>query len=315
MDEMASELLSRYLDDDLSAVDRAEFERRLEEDPDLRAEADAGRELRRAVSQIAGEMEPPAALDAVMKPMLRSAPARRRLVRPAFRWLGAAAAVVLGVTVTLEVARRNPQLPLDRPASPRVMNHDDEAIFELAPLPSAVPDEHRPMGATDRLLEEELQSPEAPEPAPLEIMGPLPSGQLPTDPDATAADVAADDTTQLRSAPEPHRKTAKAPQAAGVAAETAASRERKSGKGRSVAAHHVSLVVDGVHIWTGWSSCPQERSLTLRIRVRHGVIVEAGVPDADRAGRESCLPTALVGAAVEGLSGGEHLAEIVVSGQ
>lgn len=174
MDETLHELVSRYLDGDLDDEESALLEGRTRTDSEIAAEIEAARQIRRAVAALAQGMEPPATLDTVMEPLRQSAPAPAQTVRPVYRWLGAAAAVVLGVTVAVEVANRNPSPSLSRPSRQRPAP-DREKIFELAPLPSAVPDDNRPLGAADHLLEEELPQPTAPEPAPLEVMGPLPT--------------------------------------------------------------------------------------------------------------------------------------------
>jgi len=316
MDDMLTELLSRYLDDDLTAAERSDFEARLAADPELRAEVEAARKVQHAIARLAGEMHPPAALDAVMEPMLRSAPAAQRRVRPAFRWLGAAAAVVLGVTVAMEVARRNPQPELDRTTAPRVVNHDDTEIFQLAPLPSAVPSENRPLGATDHLLEEDLESPAAPEPEPLEIMGPLPTGDLPSDDDAAAAAPAREEKGGLRAAAGADAAAASAPSAARLAADETPAGRAKGEPKRAALAHPVAVTVDGAVIWSGRSSCLCETPIEIRIRVRDGVIAEATEVSGGRSGAtRSCLPADLVGARIEGVADGEHRAEIAAAAQ
>jgi hypothetical protein len=176
MDETLHELVSRYIDGDLEDAESARLEARAATDSELAAAIDAALELRTAVASLAASMEPPAALDRVMEPLCQSAPAPARSVRPLYRWLGAAAAVVLGVSVAVEVARRNPEPTLGRPASsPQQPAQDRDEIFELAPLPTASPDTDRPLGAADHLLEEKPAQPAAPEPAPLEVIGPLPT--------------------------------------------------------------------------------------------------------------------------------------------
>ncbi len=174
MDETLRELVSRSLDDDLDAAEASYLEDCAQSDAEVAAEIDSDRQLRAAVAALAERMEPPASLDKVMDPLLRSAPAPPQRIRPAFRWLGAAAAVVLGVTVTVEMARRNPEPSLSGPPYRDGRSvQEREEIFQLAPLPTANPDENRPLGATERLLEEEPVAPGAPEPAALEVIGPL----------------------------------------------------------------------------------------------------------------------------------------------
>jgi len=174
MDETLKELVSRYIDGDLDETESARLEARAKTDGELAAAIDGALELRKAVATLAAGMEPPAALDRVMEPLRQSAPAPARSVRPVYRWLGAAAALVLGVSVAVEVARRNPEPTLRRPVSSQQRSAQDrDEIFELAPLPTAKPDTNRPLGAADHLLEEKPPQPAAPEPSPLEVIGPL----------------------------------------------------------------------------------------------------------------------------------------------
>lgn len=188
MDESLRELVSRYIDGDLDDAESSRLDARAVADPELAAEIAAARRLREAVAALAAGMEPPATLDRVMEPLRQSSPAPARAVRLAYRWLGAAAVVVLGVTVAVEVAQRKPAPSLTRPepAQQRPAREKEE-IFKLAPLPTARPDDNRPLGAADHLLEEEPPQPTAPEPAPLEVIGPLPTGSPMTTGDVSIA--------------------------------------------------------------------------------------------------------------------------------
>jgi len=180
MDDHLTERLSRYLDDDLTDTERTEFDRLLKTDSELRSELDGARRLRQTIASIASGMEPPAELDQVMEPLRQGAPAPQRRIRPVYRWLGAAAAVVLGVTVTYEMVLRNPSPTTVKPTRTTTATSDDREIFELAPLPTAVPNDNRPIGATDRLLEEQPPPPAAPEPSALEVVGPLTADEFST---------------------------------------------------------------------------------------------------------------------------------------
>lgn len=164
------ELLSRAVDDELDGAEIERLSKLLDAKPGLRDELESMRELRNAVSALANTMNAPEELDSVMEPMLRSAPAPVPTVRPAIRWLGIAAAIVVGVTVSVEMIRRNPQ---PAPVARAPVTADDQKIFELAPLPSAVPGEARPIGATDHLVERQPSPPSIPEPEALVVVGPL----------------------------------------------------------------------------------------------------------------------------------------------
>lgn len=347
MDEKRSELVSRALDDDLSGAERAEFERRLVDDAGLAAEFESLRELRRAVARMADEMEPPAALDAVMKPLRLSPPTTTRRVRPAFRWLGAAAAIVLGVTVTLEVARRNPTPNTQPEPRPRVINHDDREIFELAPLPSAVPNPNRPMGATDHLLEEEPAHPPAPEPQAVEIIGPLTDEEhaeiADPAPASSRAAVAKETVSSVASVEKRAKKMGvenrrvSTPGAAGSTREQQGSpppgRTREdggSGKALTTSSGYESRIGDsalrragtipvvvtigGVEVWAGWSSiCPEARRGVV-IGIQDGVVVTVEPPagEPETSSGDECLLLDFLGTVVDGISDGRHVAEVVL---
>ena len=82
MDDRLTEMLSRYIDDDLTDTERAEFDRLLKIDSELRSELDGARRLRQTIASIASGMEPPAELDQVMEPLRQGAPAPQRRIRP-----------------------------------------------------------------------------------------------------------------------------------------------------------------------------------------------------------------------------------------
>lgn len=341
MDERRNERLSRYLDGDLTDAERAEFERAMENDPALRADLETTQELRRAVKDLASGMEPPAELDLVMEPLRRGAPAPERLVRPVYRWLGAAAAVVLGVTVTLEMVRRNPSPTTAQPTRTVTANGDDREIFELAPLPSAVPDDNRPIGATDRLLEEDPPAPAAPEPPALEVVGPL------TTDEASVADDGASPSREKKAA------VARAEMEAGVAAPAEADRAdgladqatAPAGGGREAGDPTVvsggkdgdtlgaaaiqpvpaaqrsralrstgKVVVDGVEVWSGPAGDCAAGHWTVVLVIRDGIIVEfrPAAGDETKPSPPACRPEGLVGARTTGLPDGEVPAEIEV---
>ncbi len=352
MDETLRELVSRHLDGDLDEAEAARLDERARTDAELAAEIDTGRKLRQAVAALADRMEPPATLDKVMDPLRTSAPAPVRRVRPVYRWLGAAATVVFAVTVVMEVARRNPEPTIRRSSSQRERPMQErEEIFELAPLPTANPDDRRPLGATDRLLEEEMALPPAPEPAPLEVMGPLPTdgslivaddaaGSPATTPPA-AAEIAAATTTDLRPAPAKKESAPRSKASAYIepAAPQGAAQSRAVGDGRAglrsletgkaqqnaVAGGRVSpekrvvLQIGGAVVWSGSTAECEDGRRPVRIDVRNGEVVSVATV-LDETGSESgeldagCQPRDLIGAVVVNVGDGVHLGEIIVGG-
>lgn len=281
MDETLSELVSRYLDGDLDEAETARLEERARTDAELAAEIDSGHRLREAVAGLADRMTVPATLDKVMEPLRRSESVPAQRVRPAYRWLGAAAAIVLGITVAMEVAQRNPEPSLSRPSAQRTRPvNEREEIFKLAPLPTANPNETRPLGATDRLLEEEPVQPAPPEPQPLEVIGPLPAG-------------------------EPMVDTGKSFRAIASA-------------GREDLPSSVVLRIDGVEIWAGSVPVCAAAWRRLRIEVREGRVVSVEFIHQTRGKNgivhdDTCLPNELLGSSVSGVLDGVHVAELVVA--
>jgi hypothetical protein len=350
MDERRNERLSRYLDGDLSDAEATEVERALENDPELRADLEAAQRLRRAVWDLAAGMEPPAELDLVMEPLRRGAPASGSRVRPVYRWLGAAAAVVLGVTVAMEMVRRNPSPDAVQPTRSVAANGDDREIFELAPLPSAVPDDNRPIGATDRLLEEEPPAPAAPEPPALEVVGPLTSDEasvaadeappahekkatvgraemaagesLLGEPERTdgPADQAVEAVADGRKARELAAVTGdKGGETLGAAARTAgadtdAIQRRQTAHGSRESRSTGRVVVDGVEVWSGPSGDCAAGRWPVVLVIRDGLIVELRSSPGEEPAPPSpaCRPEGLIGARTTGLPDGEVAAEIEV---
>ncbi|MBW2386698.1 MAG: hypothetical protein JRG92_23965, partial [Deltaproteobacteria bacterium] len=180
MDDARTELLSRYLDGDLEPSEATAVEERLENDSGLAAELRDLETVRESLAALAEHDQPPAELDAMMEPLCRSAPLRPR-VRPSVRWLGAAAAVVLGFTVVMEVRRQHPAPEIEprsqAPTRNRPAEHNER--FSLAPLPtSSVSGEEQPLGAVDRLLASPLPEPILEELPALDVLGPLAVGEV-----------------------------------------------------------------------------------------------------------------------------------------
>ena len=175
MDPSTEEMLSRYLDGNLDARDTEALEARLDSEPQLRSELEALGRLRDAVASLADRMEPPAELDALVIPLPQEVP--RRAAPTALRWLGMAAALVLGVTVAVEVARKSPA-PIEETLAPRreqvvdAPAPNDKRQPEPPPK-SDVASEDRSIGASDRLLASPPRERELNEAEGMEEIGPV----------------------------------------------------------------------------------------------------------------------------------------------
>ena len=150
MEESMTERISRYIDGDLGPDEIETLEARLESDPELRRELEGLTRVRTALRSFAI-----AKLDALVDPLLRGRPGGAAS-RPWVRWLATAAAVVLGVTVILEVERRSPpQSVANWQEIAQEKAAETREPFSLAPLPtSTVPEKDRPLGAVDHLVAE-----------------------------------------------------------------------------------------------------------------------------------------------------------------
>jgi len=347
MDESLREIISRYADGDLDYTESSRLELRAETDPEIAAEINTSRELRAAVRSVADRMEPPAALDRIMEPLRQAPPVPAQRARPVFRWLGIAAAVVLGVTVASEMAQRNPTPTLNgsspqrnRPVAER------EEIFKLAPLPTAVPNANRPLGAVDHLLEEEPAIPAAPEPAPLEVIGPLNTASPSTaGAESLSADMAAADQDgeldpplmrTARQAPAKNAQDSRADESMELRTkaefkgkETTTDGHRKSKSVDSVVGEprqdqaaggpqgvvvSVVVLIDDVAVWRGSSASCQNGRWPVRIEVEEGVVstIAPYTAGGKNGAAVSCTPDAFIGSHLDGVGNGLHRGELIV---
>jgi hypothetical protein len=251
--------------------------------------------------------------------------------------------VVLGVTVTVEMVRRNPEPTLTRSPSERHrQSRQQDEIFELAPLPTANPDEERPIGAADRLLEEEPPLPDAPEPSALEVMGPLstqdspaeivqpPPGEEIEDPDEVSADgMAAPPRTESLAQRESAAGVAAAPPKLGQARSQpsrekagrldSASTEAAEGAGKGhVDGKRMVLEINGVEVLAIGAPGCSEAAWQAWVEVLDGrlTVVEPLRSREDRntsAADLRCRPTALIGSSLVGVADGRHPAVITVA--
>ncbi len=346
IDDRLVELASRLVDGDLDAEAAARLEEEAASNDELAELIARFGSLRRAVRDIAGDMAAPAELDAVLEPLGRAPEAPRRRVRPVYRWLGAAAAAVLGVTVVVEVAQRHPGPALDHGRRSSPATEPDARIFELAPLPTAPAGEERPLGATDRLLSRSVTPPASREPSPLEVIGPLAAAgdsapqtsRMSTRPgDETSAGRAGDELVgsedgaielaQRKAAgelePDVELDDAPRPMAKAVAGEPTAAGDRDT-SGRATVADRVAevtraatLEVAGTEIWSGRLAGCEPGRRRLVIEVRNGVIVAAKPAPSDpvKQRRPPWRTAGLIGASVIGVADGKLVAELVIDQQ
>jgi hypothetical protein len=337
-DEASREVLSRSLDGDLDSDEERELAARLEAEPALRAELEAMRRVRRSVAAFASSERVPPELDTLVDPLLRGKPTPV-VVRPWARWLATAAAVILGVTVIIEVNRRTPGPNIESIA--RASKERHQAVpterFSLAPLPtSSLPPEQRPLGASDRLLASPIAEVELDDPAALEIFGPLEKGERPvahedmtgdapagviTESSAVAADTDAKKSRGDQPGSSPSRgDRAQAPE-----------REEKLGSleaGRGAALRswdaappmgrgQLFVFIDGESAWREFipaAMCKPGR-YAVRIVVAGGAVREArpvgGAASASPSQR-LCAAGLVLDLEIEGVADGEYPAEVVV---
>jgi len=351
MDDITILHLSRYLDGDLDPTEVRVLEERLRDDPELIAELAALEALRGSLAAIAERDEPPAELDRMIEPLRRSVPPRPG-VRPWLRWVGAAAAVVLGLTVVLEMNQRLPGPVLEdqvhRPSRARSMKPTER--FALAPLPtSSIPPEERPLGAADQLLASPIpeSAPELDEMPPLEVIGPLKreendirttTGAASELSDQAAPEVSSDrDYLSGKAAradrpapPPPPRSEIKDKKDAGpTGVESRGSLEQASAeekeKGRLLWSEQASggraqlfILIDGETAWRTFE--PQRRCtpgrFIVQVEIRAGSVHEArsvgGALSTSPSG-SLCAAQLVIGVEIDGVPDGQYQAEVVVN--
>ena len=316
MDEATSELLSRLLDGDLEAADRARLEARLDKEPKLRAELEAMKRLQAATRAVAQRMDPPETLDAMMKPLRTGAPHAPRRVRPAVRWIGMAAGLALAVTVAMEVARRTPDpMETTRPGREATTEAPEKTeIYQLKPLPtSSVPPEEKLIGVSERLLASPPADPELDEPEALYVQRPLPMEDEVASPEvhheakakggrlAERESVARDQPANTAATGEAAAATASLDALA-----SAKKLDRPAGATRLVLRSRDGAPVGAVFVEGPWP----DHDPTVEVTVAAGVIVAVDTPGGDKDGFEAGKEprTALLGAAVGGIPDGRYLA-------
>jgi hypothetical protein len=273
IDETSRELLSRLLDGDLDPDRARSVSERCRTEPDLAAELEGMRRVRDAVSRLSAEAQPPRELDRLMEPLRRGAPMPSG---PTWlRGLAAAAAVVLGFAVAVEVIRHtHPEdggairklrqtTPTDAP--------ETREIYRLRPLPtSSVPEDDVALGLADRLAASPIPEPRLEDPPELDFVGPLAA-----EPEADGGSIDTEDTPD--------------------AFPRATLRIARPEGELSVAVRLTRGLAPGVY--------------SLRIAVRHMTVQRI---DADDGGDTDTLRSSLVGTSMEGLADGLYPAALIV---
>ncbi len=343
MDEFTGLLISRYLDGDLHPSEARDLEAQLEQSPQLQEELATLRALRASVAALAQREEPPADLDRLMEP-LRHGALEEPKVRSWLRWAGMAAAVVLALTVVMEVERRTPGPTLDE--QPRTTSRSRSARpterFSLAPLPTAsTPEEEQPLGAADRLLASPIPEREfTGEPPALEVLGPLDTEdknaleenpQVQAHQEKMAPAPATVDTSSAGVAAATGRSAAPARQPQAAATRMAsqagsAEGEKRTDVGAMSDAATMSFTAGGagklfitVGDETFWQTfdpqrrCPPGRHI-VRVEIVGGAVVTA-LPFSGAqslAPAENCAADLVSGLKIEGVPDGEYRAEVVI---
>jgi hypothetical protein len=336
LDEHLNELLNRYLDGDLDADEVETLEARLRSEPALQRELDTLRQIRQSVAALAVAETVPPELDSVVDPLLRGRP-ESIVARPWARWLATAAALVLGVTVILEVNRRNPGPDIESFAKATEESRQATPVdrFALAPLPpSSVPPDEQPLGASDRLLASPIPEVELDDPPPLEVLGPLTEevGASPADDvaakkgsavvtegSAVGAELPAHKIRQQEAPPpatkneQERRRTEAGETRAGALGETLQSWDASPPMGRG----QLFVFIDGRSAWrefTPSATCKPGR-YSVRIVIAEGQVHEArpvgGAASASPSQR-LCAADLVLDLEIEEVDDGEYPAEVVV---
>jgi len=339
MDETIHEILSRHLDGDLDADEELALSARLEAEPVLIEELEAMHRIRRTVAALAASEQVPSELDSLVDPLLRGKPDSVAL-RPWARWLATAAAVVLGVTVIMEVNRRNPGPSIESMAKLRNEGHPAEPTerFTLAPLPtSSLPPEQQPLGVSDRLLASPAPDVALDDPPPLEVLGPLEEGEIPASENLETTAIPLDEVMAKSSAVTRDKEAKKGerfrPAAPGEKGDLDDAPQREDTVGAREAGRSAALqsweaappmgraqlfvFINGKSAWrefTPSTTCKAGR-YSVRIVVAGGTVREArpvgGAASAAPAQR-LCAAELVLDLEIDGVADGEYPAEIVV---
>jgi hypothetical protein len=245
--------------------------------------------------------------------------------------------VVLGLTVIIEVNRRNPGPDIGSIArrANKDPSHSGEP-FALAPLPtSSVPMEKQPLGASDRLLASPIPDVEMDQPPPLEVLGPL-EGEVGSE---GLAGTTLDESVAAPSgeiAPTEKKASTGRPKSAAPLSTQGdqAARTQESDRDRAHEIDHnaapqpwdadlpkgraqLFVFIDGKAAWRKFTppqTCKPGR-YTARITVRGGTVREArpvGGAASSLPSQRLCAAGLIIDLEIEDVADGEYQAEIVV---
>lgn len=334
MEDSVIERLSRFMDGDLAPEEAEEIATAVNLDAELRRELESLVRVRSSLHALADRDCPPKKLDILVAPLITGRP-DTALNRPWVRRLAAAAVIVLGVTVVLEVQRRQ-EGPTRTARQERALkggSAEPTERFTLAPLPTAsASDEVRPVGAADRLLsapDPEIETVLDPAPA-LEVLGPLDdspaivkeSGSRES-PDPGASFISGtrdaegkgneEDRAVEESSTTPPDKAAVAPKLPQT--RTATGRAASSSSEAAVAHGQLFVFMAAETAWRSFEPdgpCEAGR-YALRVRIEDGVVRAVWpVANPPAPARQVRATQLVLGLEIDNVADGEYAAEVVV---
>ncbi len=310
MNDAITEGLSRLLDGDLDPGEAREMERALAADPGLRDELAALTRVRSALQALAASELAPPGLDARIGPLRHGSESSRPGRR--VRWLAAAAAVALGVTVGVQVLQRPPSVV---PASltvqaPLAAGGEEDALGSsgAAPPSPAVRPEAAPYP------EAGAASP------PLRERAGLPPGPADEAPDGLAADADTQSALAPSTMGEPGGRGGPPAAASKLGRSLSAGDgyDGRSAAGDRVAAGRLLVFMGSDTAWQDFE--PRAASVpgrhAVRVRVAGGVVRQVWPVWKPLAAPFDSLQASelVVGLAIPGVPDGDYAGEVVIEG-
>lgn len=342
MDDAIIEMLSRYIDGDLTPAEEQDIVRLLAADAVVRSKFEGLQKLRSSLSLLAENEEVPSDLDALVEPLRRGRP-DAVAARPWVRWLATAAVAILGLSVVIEVNLRGSRQPPDEaPRSQPGRPAEPTERFSLAPLPtSAVPPEDQLLGVSERLLASPIPEMEIEESPALHVLGPLEAPpdskdagerrkmevkEAPATIGGGVADMSSASTRSETGKATTGPEESFADNAPATTREAVLDREKRSlrsaprqplGGEVSVGQAQLFVFIDEKTAWQDFEPqihCDSGR-YTVRIRIDGGVVREAwavGVATSNSPSQHLCAGELVRGLTVTDVADGEYAAEVVV---